>query len=176
MLSDGFLAEVGVGDRHRLVSRFDLQREPVDAARWLDLHTYLPDEILIKVDRATMAHGVEARVPLLDHRLVELAFAVAPHLHHRGGQRKRVLKDAARLRGWLPEEVLTERKKGFSLRVDEWLVVDDVRQRLVGELTRGALVEQRVLRSDGLATALRDASGADVFSLWMAESWARRWL
>lgn len=176
VLADGFVEEVGVGDRARLDEAFDLDREPVDAARRLDLRTYLPDEILSKVDRATMAHGVEARVPFLDTGLVRTALSIDPALHRRGGERKRVLKDAARLRGWLPEDVLTERKKGFSLRVDEWLVTGDVRRRLVDDLVGGALVEHGVLRDHGLRRGLRPATGADVFSLWGAEQWARRWL
>jgi asparagine synthase (glutamine-hydrolysing) len=83
-----------------------------------DTRFYLPDDILTKVDRMTMAHGLEARVPLLDHRLVEFAATLPFHLKYHRGESKRVLKAA--LRPWLPPPLFVQRKRGFSLPIHRW--------------------------------------------------------
>jgi asparagine synthase (glutamine-hydrolysing) len=86
------------------------------------LHTdtamYLPDDVLTKVDRMSMAHALEARVPLLDHRLVEFAATVPFHLKLSGGTTKRLAKHAARR--LLPPALLRQRKQGFSVPVHAW--------------------------------------------------------
>lgn len=84
-----------------------------------DLLTYLPDDILTKVDRMSMAHSLEARVPLLDHRLVEFANDLPFHLKYNGRTSKRVMKAAYAAE--LPPEILRQRKRGFSIPVDRWI-------------------------------------------------------
>ena len=148
----------------------------VDAARVYDLNTYLPDEILVKVDRATMAYGVEARVPFLDQRLVELAFAIDGALHHANGERKALLKRvAARV---LPASILTTRKKGFSIPLDAWLEADGGawRREMADAIVDGRLVAAGALRADTLRATLERASPGVTFQLYLAERWARRWL
>ena len=83
-----------------------------------DLRMYLPDDILTKVDRMSMAVSLEVRVPLLDHRIVEFAATVPFHLKYNGGVSKRLVKHA--LRGLVPEELLTQRKRGFSIPIHAW--------------------------------------------------------
>ena len=83
-----------------------------------DLLTYLPDDILTKVDRMSMAHSLEARVPLLDHRLVEFANALPFHLKYDGHTSKRVMKAAYAPE--LPQEIVRQRKRGFSIPLDRW--------------------------------------------------------
>ena len=92
---------------------------PLDQVQYVDLMTYLPGDILTKVDRASMAHSLEVRVPLLDHVLVEWAATLPPRLrlHARGS--KYVLKQA--LRSHLPEAILRRRKMGFSVPLASWL-------------------------------------------------------
>lgn len=85
----------------------------------LDQLTYLPDDILVKVDRASMAVGLEARVPLLDHRVVELAWRIAPRLHVRDGVGKRLLRRVVGAR--LPASILDRPKSGFAVPLVEWL-------------------------------------------------------
>jgi asparagine synthase (glutamine-hydrolysing) len=84
----------------------------------LDLHTYLPGDILTKLDRASMAHSLEARVPLLDHRLVELAGGLPPELRLRSGRTKYLLRRVLARR--VPEEVLKRPKQGFAVPLDAW--------------------------------------------------------
>jgi len=146
--------------------------DPVASAQILDLQTYLVDDILTKVDRASMAFGLEARVPLLDIELVETALRIAPHLHYAEGRRKSLLKQAAS--GTVPAEILTERKKGFSIPIDPWM--DSTFQPLVDRFVpEGFLVQTGVLDPDGVRRGLR-SRGRLRWILLALELWARHWL
>ena len=75
----------------------------VGGAAWADIHTYLPDDLLVKVDIASMAHGLEARSPLLDHTLMEWAARIPPAQKIANGETKSILKSA--MEPYLPHEV-----------------------------------------------------------------------
>ena len=96
--------------------------DPLSRAQSCDLRTYLPEDILTKVDRASMAASLETRVPLLDHRLLELAARIPSHLKLRGGVGKWILKRTMEPR--LPRDVLHRPKQGFAVPVREWLRAD----------------------------------------------------
>jgi asparagine synthase (glutamine-hydrolysing) len=85
----------------------------------LDFHTYLPEDILTKVDRASMAVSLEARVPLLDHRIAEFVYSLPFNLRYRRGIRKYLLKKL--LYKYLPAKFFRRPKKGFGIPLDEWL-------------------------------------------------------
>ncbi len=87
--------------------------------QYVDATTYLPDDILAKVDRMSMAHSLEARVPLLDHLLVEFAMRLPGRWTMRHGESKRILKLVAQRH--VPREVLYRPKRGFSLPLHTWL-------------------------------------------------------
>jgi asparagine synthase (glutamine-hydrolysing) len=108
----------------------------------LDLNTYLPGDILTKVDRMSMANSLEARVPLLDHKLVEFACALPARLRLRRGRTKYLLRRA--LRGRVPDEVLTRPKQGFGVPLRAWFGA-----RLPG-FFREALDEGRGLAAAGV--------------------------
>jgi asparagine synthase (glutamine-hydrolysing) len=93
--------------------------DPLAAMMAADVATVLPDDFLVKVDRASMAHGLEVRPPLLDHELMELAARVPSQWKVRGGQTKWVLKEAFRDR--LPAGAVDRPKHGFEVPVDAWL-------------------------------------------------------
>jgi asparagine synthase (glutamine-hydrolysing) len=84
----------------------------------VDTQTYLPDDLLVKIDIATMAHSLEARSPLLDHSFMELAASLPSDGKLSRGATKRLFKDA--LRDWLPGEVIDRRKMGFSVPLASW--------------------------------------------------------
>jgi asparagine synthase (glutamine-hydrolysing) len=91
----------------------------VDRLLNIDVETYLPGDLLVKMDVATMAHSLEVRSPLLDHEFMELAAALPSSLKLDGGVTKRVFKDA--LRPWLPDQILARGKMGFQVPLRDWL-------------------------------------------------------
>lgn len=91
----------------------------VGGAAWADIHTYLPDDLLVKVDIASMAHGLEARSPLLDHSLMEWAAQIPPSQKIVNGETKNILKSA--MKPYLPHDVLYRPKMGFGVPIDRWL-------------------------------------------------------
>ena len=88
------------------------------ALQYRDLHTYLPLDILTKVDRATMAHSLEARPPLLDHKLVEFAATIPARYRLQDGTTKYLFKKA--LRGVLPDSIIDRQKHGFAVPLATW--------------------------------------------------------
>jgi asparagine synthase (glutamine-hydrolysing) len=84
----------------------------------VDLETYLPDDILVKVDRASMAHSLEVRSPLLDHHVVEFAASVPAKYKYCEGESKWLLKRATR--DLLPDVVVDRSKQGFGVPISEW--------------------------------------------------------
>ena len=92
---------------------------PLDKALYVDLKTYLADDILVKVDRMSMANGLEVRAPLLDHKLIEFSATLPPSLKLRGGTTKYLLRQS--LTGQVPDSVLTRQKHGFTMPLAEWL-------------------------------------------------------
>ncbi len=109
--------------------------DPLSLVQYLDLKTYLPGDILTKVDRASMAHGLEVRVPILNHELVEWAARLSPRLKLHRGEGKYIFKKA--LEPYLPTDVLYRPKMGFSVPLAAWF-----RGPLAGRL------RQAVLESD----------------------------
>jgi len=103
---------------------------------YLDLKTYLVDNILVKVDRMSMANSLEARVPLLDHRMVEMAFSLPPEWKVRGNTTKWFFKQC--MEGILPHQVIHRRKEGFSIPIKNWLHTD------LRELMHQALSDDRI--------------------------------
>lgn len=90
----------------------------LSAAQHWDIKSYLPLDILTKVDRMSMAHSLEARVPLLDHKLVEFAATIPPELRLRHGESKSIFKRA--MRGILPDEIIDRPKHGFAVPLGAW--------------------------------------------------------
>jgi asparagine synthase (glutamine-hydrolysing) len=93
--------------------------DPVDLTQWLDYQWYLPGDLLVKMDIASMACSLEARSPFLDHRVIEFCAALPSALKTDGQARKIVLREA--FRGLLPAAILERPKQGFSMPLRAWL-------------------------------------------------------
>jgi asparagine synthase (glutamine-hydrolysing) len=146
---------------------------------YLDVRTWLPDQMLTKVDRATMAHSLEARVPFLDHRLVELALSLPDEAKITILTLKRFLRLA--FRELLPVSLLRRAKHGFRVPLDEWLR-GPLRERAREALSPAALRVHGFFDPDGVARLLHEhESGAcdrssELFTLLVFQAWHDRWM
>jgi len=163
--AEAFAAHLGASRATDTVSR--LQN--------LDVETYLPDDILAKVDVASMTHALEARAPLVDHHVIELGAALPGHLKLRGGKGKHILKRA--FADLVPPEIVNRRKKGFSLPTGPWL-----RGRLHGfareTLLSDAARARGLFRPEAVTELLdRHRAGEDhgerLWNLIVLETWQR---
>jgi asparagine synthase (glutamine-hydrolysing) len=143
-----------------------------------DLNHYLPLDILTKVDRMSMAHSIEARVPLLDHKLIELAATIPAELKLRGSTTKYILKRA--MKGILPDEILERPKRGFAIPLGHWFrgsLLGFVRELLLSDTTR-----RRGYFDTGYIESLlgrsRQPEGLNlrIWTLISFELWCRRFL
>ncbi len=148
-------------------------------ADFVDLHTYLPDDILAKVDRASMMFGLEARVPLLDHRLVEFAMQLPPELKYQNGQQKYLLKKW--LFRHLPAELFQRRKQGFGVPIHRWLQ-KDLKYLLDDYLNPARIRSGGLLNTDAVQFYVAEHLRGDYnhqYILWalvMFEMWQERYL
>ncbi len=143
---------------------------------YLDLHTYLPDNNLMLVDRSTMAVGLEARVPLLDRQLVEYAFSLPPDRIVRPGATKIAFRQA--IRPWLPDPILVRSKSGFSPPFKRW-VGGAGRQAAFRTLEQGDLASDGVINPRAVRTLVQGGTQRRHGKLWLLlnlEAWYRRWI
>jgi asparagine synthase (glutamine-hydrolysing) len=140
--------------------------DPLSLIQYLDFKTWLPGDILTKVDRASMAHSLEVRVPLLDHEFCEYAATLPTNLKLRGGEGKYVLKKA--LEPHLPHDIMYRSKKGFSIPLAAWLrgpLRQDVRNAVLGpRLLDTGIFNRRYLEQ--LVSEHESGSGDHSVALW----------
>jgi asparagine synthase (glutamine-hydrolysing) len=150
-------------------------KSPVQRAQYADVQIYLANDVLVKVDRMTMQHSVEVRAPLLDRRVIELAFRIPTHKKMPGLRSKYLLRQLARKR--LPPEIATLPKHGFSAPMSEWLAgpcasrfredvfssTAPIRDLVDTTFVRRLFKEHRRRRAD---------HGQVLWSIWMLAKWS----
>ena len=152
-------------------------QDPLSLVQYLDYKTYLPGDILTKVDRASMAHALEVRVPLLDHEFVEWVSGLPSSVKLRGGEGKHVFKKA--LEAYLPDDILYRKKMGFSVPLASWFrgpLKARVREAVLGAtLADTGFFNAGYLRElvDQHQSGVRDYS-ASLWSLLMFEAFLRQ--
>ncbi len=152
---------------------------PLDRAMATDIRTYLVDDILTKVDRASMASSLEARVPLLDHRIVEFAARLPISMKVRGGSTKYLLRRA--LHELVPKALVERPKMGFGIPVDRWLR-EELRPVVEEYLAPERVRREGFLKPEGVSRVVAEhLSGArnNMYRLWallMFSLWRERYL
>ena len=160
-------------DSYAIVERFlqDAERERPDAdllqkMTYLELKNRLAELLLMRVDKMTMANSVEARVPFLDHELVEFALALPAEMKVRNGEGKYLLKKA--VEGILPPEVINRPKQGFVAPMSEWLR-GEMGEKMRRDIRKSTLTERGLLDYDAidrLWEAHQSGRGEWAFQLW----------
>jgi asparagine synthase (glutamine-hydrolysing) len=166
--------------RHPLWSKRmrELMPDPIDRMRYADILTYLPDDILTKVDRASMAVALEVRVPFLDHRIVEWVWRLPTALNSRAPRPKHMLRRV--LQRYLPERLIDRPKMGFGVPLEGWLR-GPLREWAEHLLTRQLLEEGGIFHPEAvrkLWTNFLAGNENNHYLIWnflMFQDWHRVW-
>lgn len=153
--------------------------EMTEGFMYADLLSYLPNDILVKVDRATMAVALEARAPLLDVSVFEYGWSLPLHMKIRNGKGKWVLREM--LARYMPRSLFERPKQGFGMPVGEWLRTD-LRDWAEDLLDEGALRQEGYLDADAVRTVWaehltgRANHAPRLWCVLMFQAWKRRWM
>lgn len=152
--------------------------DTLHAMLYIDSKSWLPDDLLIKADKMTMANSIELRVPLLDHRVLEFAASLAPDLKLRGLNTKYILKKALSAR--IPSEIRNRKKAGFPVPYGSWLR-KELKDLVWDVLMDSRTVDRGYFNRDAIESLLKaNSNGSDhskeIFSLLSLELWQRAFL
>jgi asparagine synthase (glutamine-hydrolysing) len=150
----------------------------LDAMLYIDTKTWLPDELLIKADKMTMANSIELRVPLLDHKVLEFAASLPRSFKLNGFTPKYILKRA--LSKKIPAAIRDRKKAGFPVPYESWLR-SDLKDMVWDVLTDRKTIDRGYFRKDAIEGLIRaNSNGAnyskEIFSLLSLELWQRSFL
>jgi len=161
-----------------LVERLGVQQQGLERYLRVDQSYYLPDDILCKTDRMSMAHSLEVRPPFLDPRIVEFAAALPASLKIRGLRQKFILKEL--MRGKLPESVLQRKKTGFDIPTHDWFR-GPLRGLLMDTLSSEAIEGTGIFEAGAIHALIRDHMerriniGYHLWGLLTLFLWMKRW-
>ena len=161
-----------------LVSKYEEvdTEDPLEKLLYLDMITYLPEDLLVKVDIATMAHCLEARVPFLDHLFIEEVARIPFNLKLKGLRLKFILKKA--FSDFLPEPILNRKKMGFGVPISKWLR-EDLKDYVFELLLSSRTIKRGYFKEEGIKRLLEDHMSmrydhsAKIWSLIFLENWFR---
>jgi asparagine synthase (glutamine-hydrolysing) len=148
----------------------------LDSTLYTDVMMYLPDDLLVKVDVASMANSLEARSPFLDHKFMEFAAKIPAELKLRGRKTKYILKEA--LKGILPDEVLFREKMGFGVPIDYWFR-NELKTMVYDILLSDRALQRGYFRKEAVKSILDEHTSNkwnrqyQIYNLLMLELWHR---
>jgi asparagine synthase (glutamine-hydrolysing) len=151
----------------------------IDQLLYLDINTYLPEDLLVKMDIATMANSLEARVPFLDHPLMEFVASLPSNLKLKGNIAKYVLKKS--YSDFLPRDILTRKKMGFAVPISRWLR-KELRHYMFDILLDRRTIARSLFRKQGIERLLEEHVGgrydhsAKIWALLFLEIWYRTFM
>ena len=152
---------------------------PIEAMMAIDYYTYLPDDILTKVDRACMAVSLESRIPLLDHRIVEFSRLLPFDYKLRKGVGKYILRQV--LYRYVPQSIIDRPKQGFSVPLEEWLG-NELRDIVYELLSPARIKDQGLIKPDYIAKVLKDYSSKgtgysrELWNILVFQLWMDKWI
>ena len=133
----------------------------------LDFTTFLPEVINTKVDRATMAYSIEARVPFLDHELVEYVFQLPDHYYYERGTKKKMLNQI--LKEYVPKKILNKKKQGFGAPIANSTNFGTI-------LVDGKLVNDGILNKNIVQSYVDQNHSKKIWALYLLENWYKYWI
>jgi len=153
--------------------------DPLSKIQYVDIKNYLPGDILVKVDRMSMANSLEVRAPMLDHKFMEFVATIPSGLKLRGQEKKYILKKA--LAPYLPSEILYRKKRGFGSPLAKWFRDDlkDLTQETLlssTSLNRGFFNPEYITKMWKQHQSGQRNFGANFWTLLMFELWYRRFM
>ena len=150
--------------------------DPLEKLLYLDMTTYLPEDLLVKMDIATMANSLEARVPFLDHQFIEEVAGIPSHLKLKGSTTKFILKKA--FSDFLPEAILKRRKMGFGVPISRWFR-NELKKYVYEILLDPRTLNRGYFKREGIEHLLNDHielrydHSARIWALLVLEMWFR---
>jgi asparagine synthase (glutamine-hydrolysing) len=151
----------------------------IDRAYYIDLKTYLPEDVLALTDRMSMWHSLEVRVPFLDHRLVEFAASLDPNLKIKGKKMKYLLKHAASR--YIPQTLITKRKQGFVGPLPVWLN-NELKEFTLDTLSSSNLKRHGIFNQKAVQKILDEHMGrkrkheTQIWSMLVFDHWHRKYM
>ncbi|MFK7924897.1 MAG: asparagine synthase (glutamine-hydrolyzing) [Bacteroidia bacterium] len=168
-----------LGEEYKLsLLRASNTKDYLSRMQELDMQTYMVDDILTKVDRASMLNSLEARVPILDHKVAELSFRIPPSMKLKQGQKKYILREA--MRKHLPSSILDHKKQGFSVPLGAWFkdsLKEYMNDRLLSSNSNlSEYLNQDYIRQivDAHQNGMRDLNGK-IWSLVVMDAWLEQY-
>ncbi len=180
LLKKDLNGDFGKAERiYRRIAESIGSENPTDKLLYLDSKTYLPSDILTKVDRMTMANSLEARVPLLDHELIEFVQKIPAEFKLKRLETKYIFKKA--MEGIVPHEILYRQKQGFGVPINEW-INSQLKDRIHGILSEKRTLERGYFEPKYIQILLDEHSrnrrdhSHSLWILWMLELWHRQFV
>ena len=145
----------------------------------IDYQTYLLDDILQKVDRATMSVSLEGREPFLDHRIIEYVATLPDDFKYRNGTKKYLLKEI--VHQYIPEKLLDRPKMGFAIPVDKWML-NELKEKVLHYLADEKIEKQEIFNLKSIQKLKQDFYSGKTelsYKMWyllMFQMWYEKWM